>query len=248
MLSSIHLIYKINKEDKNILQSIYLLVGQSARYDFRKISSKIMLLTILIIYTILSNDIYSIIVNSKYYKDELVIDNVADLAKSELPIYTSEPLKLVYSENSDKTYKNIDKKIKGTDDCISKLVNSKNIICIVESVDAKIAVKKYRNPDGSPVMYIATTQNCDEFFYIFEPASPYMIRFTNIMRRVHASGIMRIAILLYFGIKTRIEEFVIPDMMVENISNKLSTITLIGSLCASFAFVVEFLVVKKLNT
>lgn len=245
ILIMLYLLYKVNKEDKNLLQSIQLILGQSIRFNFRKISSIAMFFTILIVYTLLSNDIYSIFINSGHYKVELKIDNVADLAKSELPIRTSEIISLIYSNNSDETFKIIDQKIKWIPDCVEKLVHLRNIICIVDQIDGNIAVEKYRDSDGSPIMYVADScSNCDVFFYVFEPGSPYVERFISVMRRIHESGIKRISMNAYFGNKTQNEGFEISQTVVENISAKLWMLTLFGSFTASFAFIIESLMTK----
>lgn len=234
---------KLNKEDNN-LQLIQLILGQTVNFDFRKLSSKVTFLTILAVYIIVSNDVYSIIMSINYVKDKFVIDNIEDLAKTDLPIYTSVPMRFIYFNNTDETLMSLDKKVKWIPNCIS-LANSRNIICIVDYVDGKVAEEKYRNSDGSPMMYIATAHNCDYGFYVFEPASPYIKRFTSIMRRVHASGMLPHAISVYFGFKSLIEKFEIMDIQDEDISQKLWIFTTVGCIIASLAMIIELLFQKK---
>lgn len=55
---------KIFENDVNTLQTIQILVGQAVNHDFRKISSKVIFFTVIIIYTFIYNDIYYIITNT----------------------------------------------------------------------------------------------------------------------------------------------------------------------------------------
>lgn len=153
---------------------------------------------------------------------------------------------MIYSNNSEDNFKLRNKEIKWIPDCINELVSRRNLICIEYYDDGKVAVEKYRNPDGSPVMYVANSPiNCDHSFYVFEPASPYVKRFTSIMRRVHSSGIKRHSLNAYFGFKSQIEKFEVSEMKHEDITNHLIFISVFGCICASFLLIAELLIAKR---
>lgn len=244
-------IRKVDKEYENVLSLTRLLLGQCVDFKFRKIANRIIFLFMVLVYTISSNDIYTIIVSKRYYTDELVIKDLDDLAKSKLPIYTSQRLNLVYFNNTnDETFKLLDQKIQYDPKCTVNMVKLRNRICIINSVDAKAAVSKYRDSDGSPMLYIAATYSCDEFYYTFEPASPYTKRFMSVVRRVHASGLLKHDALLYFNFDpSKFKNFEIQDNNdKDDISTgKLLLVLLFGDFIAFCAFTVEFILLPNMR-
>lgn len=172
-----------------------LLLGQGVNFKLRKITSRILFIATVIVYTLITNDIYSVIVSNSYTSTDLVINNIEDLAKSELSLHAPNELPLVHFNNpEDETFKLLDERIKYNPNCINEMVNLRNVICLTKSVDGRIATEQYREQDGSPMMYIAFKYHTDEFYYIFEPASPYLKRFMTVIRRVQASGVIHHAI------------------------------------------------------
>lgn len=246
IFSFLFVVRKVDIKYKNVLRLTRLLLGQCVNFKFGTLTSRIIFLLMVLFYTLTSNDIYTIIISKNYYVDTFVIKDIDDLAKSRLPIYTNGPLNVVFSTSTkDKTW---NMKVRRDLNCITNMVKLKNSVCIVNYLDAKADVNKYRDSEGSPILYIATTYQCDDFYYIFEPASPYTKRFMSVVRRVHASGLLKHEAPLYFGFKRPIQNL---EFKAENNKNDISAVKLLlillfGYFIACWTFILEFILFFKI--
>lgn len=94
--------------------------------------------------------------------NQFSINNFEDLAKTKLPIYSTVNLKYnIRFDFEDQVFKNLNKEMKPIPNCLDKMLNLRNLICIIDIIYARAAVKKHRNPDDSPIMYTSTPYNCD---------------------------------------------------------------------------------------
>lgn len=249
ILTFLFIMRKSDENYRKVPSFIKLLVGQPVNFKFHQITSKIIFLTIILLHVIISNEICSLIVKLKYVKNKYVIDDFEDLGKSELPVYSTAELEYVRINSDDSIFKTLNEKMKHTENCTEKLVNSRSMICIIDNTQAENAVNKYRNPDGSPMMYTATPYHCNDLFYIFEPASPYAILFTITVHKVQASGVLSHAINLYFGFMNPFKDAEAPK---ENDNHKIPIHNVLiilssGFLLASLLFISELFIPKVRN-
>lgn len=248
-----------------VVDAVRLFMGQSPVNTVpRTLSQKIVYVTILALFLLITNDLYSDIVEINFDKEEVPFESLEDLANSPMPMSYNGYYPDLFSFNfDDPLFKKLESKLKpmdcaetsdcsGGSECIEKLlIPTRNHICIEWQHLVQARIRDYRNSDGSPILK-STPYLCDPMFILFEPGSPYAKSYERTLRLIQESGIMRMVYFIH-GFVTRLGDV----QMVTDPKNKdeknlsqqqLIFILLFGYFIAAIAFTLECFVHKSSNT
>lgn len=245
--------FKGNTQFFNVLAAIQVFLGQSVSFVPRTMANKFIYTTIILVFVLIANDLYSDIIEINFEDKEVNFDSLEDLNKSQMPIFvTSQEYKELFLFNlDDHLLKSLDNKIKSKFNCIQELLSTKSHICL----DWEHEVKKFlANKFGSDTrgvskkLFNTMQYQCDPMFAQFEPGSPFMKRFEKINRRIRESGIMRMVNILH-GFVDKIDKI---EPSQENGERNLSKqqilfILLIGYSISVLVFIVEYFMIKVKN-
>lgn len=175
-----------------IFDAVKIFLGQPVSFVPRRFIQKVIHINIVLLFVLITNDLYSGIVEINFDKEEVSFNSLEDLDKSGMAIYTRDMYEgLNRFDLDDPLRKSLDSKIQLHPNCMKYMVETRNHICVDWEYDIKAFIEKNRNSDGSAIMKIAKSKyHCDPMFVQFEPGSPYMKRFTEVNRRIRESGML----------------------------------------------------------
>lgn len=134
--------------------------------------------------------------------------------------------------------------------CFGELSRWKNVSCIHNPDDTDEYISHYSNFDGSPNMKVAQPPILPQIFqyYWFRPASPYAMRFLEIMRRIKETSLMHWPALAY---QNRVIKYLekINKIKINTVIEKeqLLVILSFGYFASVIAFVTERIFFKIKN-
>lgn len=238
--------FKITRESFEILDAVHMLMGQPMNFVPRTLINKINYLTITLLFVMISNNLYSSVVDLAFNKEEVEYESLDDLDRSGMLMYaSSDEYKDLHSFHlDDPVTKRVDAKMGSKSDCLPELIKKRSYICIDWEYGLKRFIDTNRNTDGSAILKTASFQ-CDQMFVQFEPGSPYMKRFAVVNRRIRAAGLLEMANVLY-GFIRRIEEIEVNEEKdKKNLSQRqILYILTIGYSMATVAFFIELIMSK----
>ncbi|XP_033213832.1 uncharacterized protein LOC117170895 [Belonocnema kinseyi] len=185
-----------NKQNWRIEYLMQILLGLGIPREPRVLAERIVLGSMLFACVLQSSFIFSAFTSIDLIeKPQQEINNIDDLISSNLQPLLLPNVHRHLKDQSDGrlmilTKQSITKDI--TDEiCVQYLVSYKNVTCFMRKTRANWLIKKYRDVDGQPVMRVLK----DALFDLtagnyMEAASPYAIRFENLMRRFMEAGVM----------------------------------------------------------
>lgn len=228
-----------------IIHVVQMFLGQAVRFIPTTRTNQIVYVTICTLFVFITKDLYSVIVEINFGKEELSYDTYEDLDKSQMPIYSTSFIPaLNYLGSNDPILMNLDGKIKTQFDCLRQLMLNKNQICVDWKYEAEHFIKKNRNSDGSAIMKVALPKyHCDQMFFRFEPGSPYTKRFSKVNRRIRESEIIRMEFVRQ-GLVERIKDVQMGETKDEkNLSkDQILFILVTGYSIATGIFLIELLI------
>lgn len=235
-------------ETFKLFDAIKMFLGQSANFVPRKMINKINYMTVIILFVLISNDLYSDIVKISLNDQTMQFHSLNDLNKSGMPIYTGlgEYVDLLrFKLDEEPLLKSLDDKLKIMPDCITELIKTGGHICIDFDVFVKSFIQKNLNQDGSTgknMVFKTIYYQSDLLFVQFEPGSPYIKGFTRVARKICESGIMQMVYLIH-GLYKKSETIQLNEQKdEENLSNQqLLVILTIGYSAAVIIFMIEYL-------
>lgn len=235
-----------------LLDAIRIFLGQSLEFVPRTMIQKIVYVTIVILFVLSNNGLYSGVITIYYDKEEVPLENLEDLDKYPMPIYTHSRYKggtefknLYLFNTRDPLCQSLDNKLDSTYDCIEDLVLKKHV-CIWWEYHIIEFINKNRNPDGSA--FIKTiSYRCNPDFIQFEPGSPYVKKFSKINRRILESGILRMEYILR-GFVRPIEGIIVNENEDKKLKEQhLLFILTIGYTLAFVIFMIEYSMTRVKN-
>lgn len=224
-----------------------ILLAQPINFLPQKMIQRVTYVIILALFLLITNDLYSGIVEINFGKEEVPMENLEDLDKFEMPIFIHERFKDLFRFDLDEPlFKRLDTRIKLHSDCKRKFLYAKNYACIDWKYDVEAWIDKNRKSDGSPTMK-KVDYLCDPLFVGFEPGSPYMKGFSKTNRRISEAGLMRM-VYLQNGFIKKIENDVFEGEYQKNLSNQqLLVILTIGYSVAVIVFMIEYFMVSLMK-
>lgn len=161
-----------------VFDAVQMFMGQSIRFTPRTVTNKITYVTIIILFVLITNDLYSDIVKINFDNEEVKVESLEDLDKSQMSIYICEEYRELYLFNlDDPLFKSLDDKIESKSHCLEELVRTRNHVCVDFDYDVKKLVENYLKSNSFAVLkrtFKSIVYQCDPMFVQFEPGSPYM--------------------------------------------------------------------------
>lgn len=223
-----------------IFDVVRLLMGQPIKIFPQTFAQKIVYFSIVLLFVLTTNDLYSEIVEINFDKEEIPIESLEDLDKLQMPIYTTQDdLKILFHFNTDDpVHRSLDNKIDFNSKCVVGLKYKKHV-CVFWKYDVEAYIETNRNSDGSA--FIKTVEyQCDPLFVQFEPGSPYMKKYAKVNRKIQEAGLLRMVYYLH-GFVKKIENIVINEEKDKNLSvQQLIFILTIGYFTAVIVFLTEY--------
>lgn len=232
-----------------VFDVVRLLLSQSINRKPKNPVEVIIILTVVGTSFIVMNDVLTDIISILFDKREVPFETYEDLYSSQLKIYTDLPFLKDLQNITDPFLEKILKKSLRTWDCAKFLEKRKNASCIFIPFDPEHILTITRNPeDKSPMMKIAKPpiDAISVYFYWFADASPYAMKFLEIMQRIKETALMHVPALIDkkpFILNVEETEPTFDKINLE----QLLTITGFGLLISVTAFVIELIVPPKEN-
>lgn len=225
-----------------VIMKIFL--GQLSNLLMKETTNKIIFLTIIVVVWFAAEDMYTDILEIKIGQQEEKFTKFEDLVNSKLPIYSYYAKNYIFESYTralvelkanlvQNSYKN---------DCIDVLKISRDRICVYFYKQAEVYVEKYRNTDGSPFLQIARPFfHCDNLYFQFEFASPYMKRFSEFKRIVQEHGLIHVEFLLNnYTDHVEVEKIDIKKKMKNKSAfQPVLFVLIIGYFFSTLAFIME---------
>lgn len=220
----------------SILQIFQILIGLPTTQP-RRAKERIVFSTIVILSTLYTNMFFSVMTNTKIKREELQLKTYDDILKSDLPIYT-------YYQNMSKQYLpprlekifSISKMVKNDQECVDKVLEKNYAVCITNEAPVRFYVKKYLNPDGSPILKIAPPSfSYHPTVMAFEKASPFAEKFSKMILHIFEAKLAR-------GLNVRPEvrfEQTTSEIEIDILLDMLKIVLVAGYSVATFAFFFE---------
>lgn len=227
-----------------IFHAVQIFLGQSPKFFSSTLIQKIIYVNIIVLFVMITNDLYSGIVEIKFDKEEVPFESLEDLDNSGMSLYSKdfyEGLNL-FDSLDDPVRKSLDSKVQLHPNCMEYMIQTRSHICIDWEYDIKAFIEKNRNLDGSAIMKIAKSKyHCDLMFIQFEPGSPYMRQFARVNRRIRESGLMQMEYISN-GFVKRIKNIELNEKKDEkNLSEQqILFILSIGYFFAVLTFIIEY--------
>lgn len=192
---------KVATEFSEVFYNIQIFLSQSVDPEPQKAFGRIIYLTLNILVFLIMNDFYSDIVEMQYDLKQVPFENHEDLMKSNLKVYVpSLDVKqaIIVKQVEGLERISVTVKVLNTDDCIKRLVESKNISCVMEQMRAQFYISQYRSGDGSSVIKAAQPPlyNVEKMYAFDNYALIYRDKFYETLRRIRESGIDYMACLM----------------------------------------------------
>lgn len=193
VLFKITKILKISSEFNGVFYVVRILMGQAVENLPSRTASRIIYMTIAIFFVILSNQFYTGIIDVNLIREEIEFESFEDVDQSQMLLFTSiENIDYIYFDSYAPSMKNLKKKTGRMKNCIEELNKTKNHICIEWKYDVDIYLKNYAADELTFMKVAKLPYFCDDMFFRFEYASPYMKRFSQVNQWIIESGIMQI--------------------------------------------------------
>lgn len=235
--------------DLKVFCIIRLLFGQSITQRPQKSAGRIVFMTIIILFTFFMQDLYSDIVEINFGGKEIEFKSLEDLEKSPFKFYSILDLKFMYSSNTNPSLAKLEKKTILEIDfqaeflCAKVMNKSSNRGCIDWEWNEESFLDVSRNFKGAVTVKMAKPALfCDNLFYRFEPASPYIEKIHNINRWIIESALIRMEY-IYNNLTMHSKNKKAISSREGNDSNKIFPLLLIliaGWIIALSAFMMEF--------
>lgn len=183
----------ISKDNLSANHIVTITLGQPVLNTARRIGSRIIhLITTALYIKLISFDLYSSIVKFKFESGQMPFESYKDLDESNFDVYMKSPLFKNHFPNDQHLVNMMQRSriIHNMTACFDKLIEFKNVICIdhergVYRVNAINRMLKH------PVIKAAQPSlwNWDVNYYQFEVASPYAVKFGEILHRTQEAGL-----------------------------------------------------------
>lgn len=170
--------------------SIYkIFIGMSIADPPRKLVQRFIFLIIAFLSIIYSNIFFSELDNMKVIFDEKNFDSMDEVLNSGMKTYSR-----FFSNQHDSTeVQNFFSKVHKIDDvkdCISELIKTKSVFCMMAYEKAKSYVENDLDMDRMPIMKIIKLSFYHQFSaFAYEKASPYADKFDKLIQYIAESGI-----------------------------------------------------------
>lgn len=185
-------------QDLRTYSIIRLLFGQSISRAPLKSAGKIVFMMIVILFVLFTQGFYSDMIEINFGSEEVEFNSLEDLVKSSLNFYTRMNLSFIYFETNNPSLLKLEKKTTFETDleikfsCAKELKKSRNRGCIDWELNVQSYMEICRVLEGPVIVKVAKPSIfCDDLFFRFEPASPYVKKISNINRWIVESDIMR---------------------------------------------------------
>ncbi|XP_051169369.1 uncharacterized protein LOC127286813 [Leptopilina boulardi] len=178
-----------------LLRMIFTFVADK---EPKKTADQIIYVFLLLTSMILSMGIFEVCTDLNVnYETEIKMDTLNDFIKSGLKPMLSKGMRDYMFPFSNGSVRIILKNAKTGDInqqavCLEELVKYRNVGCIVNSVTADYAMKKYKDQSGESLLKLIPEPIYDSWFYMFfEQGSPYATRFNQLFLRIQEVGIRK---------------------------------------------------------
>ena len=244
-LMQVTILVKTSIDAFDLLQA---LLGMPTVHEPQRISDRIILSTAILIFLAQSNDFYSKLTNGNVLFEETAFNSFEELYKSGMNFEANQPIieQAFFREDFYiQKIKNKTRSIFLIDDCIRKLLQNKNVICIM--VQARANSFHYYDERQQLVMKIPKpTFACERIVIPFEKSSPYIEKFAMIFQRYQESGMWQTWKMKSASLRHTTNN--IPNVNTTNInltkSLELITILLVGLIAATIIFFGELVIHK----
>lgn len=235
---------KIASERMKGFDIVRLILGQGVTKEPKTSISRILFLTVTLIFVIYLSVFYTKIVEENFDDTEVPFESFEDLDKSGLHMETVYGFLThkILNRSEDEYLKNMINKthvlrdMKELKNCLNNLVRIKNVMCVMDNVHVEMILN---NGENSKFMNIAKPPLLiTSAFFEFEFNSPYAEKFYKVYQRIYESGIGNTINFLDVSFITR--KFIEVDKKVENSfdKNRLLTITFFGCFTSVFTFLI----------
>lgn len=241
--------FKLTHEHSNMFNMVRPFFGQSVKHSPRKASSRFVFLTLVVVHVLIMNGFHSDIIESQINLKEVCFKRFEDLDKSQFQAYTRIPyLRDLLISRNDKALQSLETKLNLIqnlhEDCVSKLLDSKNVICIMPLTEGMKYYNAYRDLSGSPQIKIAKPylDNVPSY-YVFANGSPYTEKFLDTERRLRESGIFYAMFIQ--RLKVTVKEVDSEPDKRKSIVEELIILLFIGYPISVLLFFMEFIAWKR---
>lgn len=233
-----------------VFDVVLLLLGQSIANEPNKAALRLVYLTVIVAGVKLVNDFLLDIILIQFEYGEVPFETYEDLWNSRLKTYSNEEDFENYDPHHDPYLTKIIKNtglVFGMRGCIETLKKWKNVSCICGYRGLGRRALNFLNSDGTAVMKVAEPpiSTTSVVFYLFGKASPFAMKFLEIIRRVKETDFIRWEIIFTKrrSITTLIEKT--NDTTADGIELRhLVFIVCIGFMISSVVLFVEIILSK----
>lgn len=195
ILKGITLVMKFDSQLWSFDYILEAMLGFTVPREPRNTIERILFLSILISFTIFSSSIFAILTDTKITIDEVkVIDTLEKLNESSFTPMMRQSYASFLLLDKEVIIQDMLKKtliINDDEECVRILVKHKNVSCFMRETRAMMFIHKYGNTDMNSHMTILDERiHLLPLSMIFEPASPFLNEFNNILTDLLESGIM----------------------------------------------------------
>lgn len=138
-----------------------------------------------------SNILFASIADMRVVSDVKNFDSYQDLLDSKMKIY-SHFLASDYDTPDVKMFLSRSTEIKSIHDCVTKLIKTRFVICVLPFNTADYLIKTHLDDQRNPIMKLARPTYQHQYSaFPYEKASPFAEKFNEIIQRIKESGILK---------------------------------------------------------
>ena len=241
-------VFHLDTEIWNILNIIRISLGVPLPKMSNSISQRMLLIALIWISWNYSAELYAQLTKDNILVDYMSFDTYEDIYKSNFTVYVEE-LCYNYLLDSDNEYivnlRPRFKIVKHFFDCLGKLKQHKDRICIIVDASIPYCHKYFKNIDGKDDIKLSKfTLISEPICYGFQAGSPYVIKFSGILQVIEESGILFAADRKIYNVEANVKIGESNNDDTDVFLKHLISILLFGSALSLSVFVLKILYKK----